>query len=311
MDRLLPLILLIFALGGFYLGLAGLFRLGSARPEIWFFGLGVRSRLGACKVLVVAASLLLLAIALNKKITLGRLLAPETESLQTANENLMKQLSAMQGELMDVRKQLQITVDEKNALDGLISRQGNGLAQKSDVVGELKTALLLRQRELSESQLALDKVRLDFNRLQSEQQQLNQNYIQTQEQLRQLESKYDVLNNEKISLGIKLEQATGQHEADLQKIQTDVSRLKGMLKDMERRTNLLRQGLSLREASDWTLEQEIQRLSGLISRQFDLNAPEHSEIASSFQRVTQALNEGTSLTKQAKIAEAKGGANSK
>lgn len=311
MDRLLPLVLLIFALGGFYLGLAGLIRLRSDRPEIWFFGLGVRSRLGACKVLVVAASLLLLAIALNKKITLARLLAPETESLQTANETLKKQLSAAQGELMDVRKQVQIVVDEKNTLDGLISRQGNGLAQKSDIVGEMKTILLRRQRELSESQLALDKIRLDFNRLQSEQQQLNQSYTQAQEQQRQLESKFDVLNNEKTSLAIKLEQATGQREADLQKTQTEVNRLKGMLKDLERRTNLLRQGLSMREASDWTLEQEIQRLSGLISRQLDLNAPEQSEIARSLQRVTQALSEGTSLTRQAKIAEAKGSASSK
>jgi len=311
MDRLLPLILVVFAMGGFYLGLSGLIRLRAEKPEVWFFGLGVRSRLGALKVLVVAASLLLLAVALNKKITLTQLLAPETESLQSVNESLKQQLKNSQNEIVEVRKQLQIALNEKNTLDGLISRQGNGLAQKSDVVGELKTAVLRRQKELAELQLTLDKARLDFGRLQSEQQQLNQAYTQAQEQVRQVELKFDVVSNEKTSLAIKLEQAGIQREADIQKSQVEIAKLKGMMKDLERRNTLLRQGLSLREASDWTLEQEIQRLSGLISRQLNLNAPEQSEIARSLQRVNQTLNEGTSLTKQAKIAETKGSAEKK
>jgi hypothetical protein len=216
-----------------------------------------------------------------------------------------------QNEIVDVRKQLQIALNEKNTLDGLISRQGNGLAQKSDVVGELKTAVLRRQKELAELQLTLDKARLDFGRLQSEQQQLNQAYTQAQEQVRQVESKFDVVSNEKTSLAIKLEQAGIQREADIQKSQVEIAKLKGINKDLERRNTLLRQGLSMREASDWTLEQEIQRLSGLISRQLNLNAPEQSEIARSLQLVNQTLNEGTSLTKQAKIAETKGGAEKK
>ena len=61
MERLAPYLLLLVGLGAAYLGVGGLVRLRPERPEFWLFGLGVRSRAGAGKVLVVAALLLLIA----------------------------------------------------------------------------------------------------------------------------------------------------------------------------------------------------------------------------------------------------------
>lgn len=130
MDKWFPLILLVFSAGGFYLALSGLIFLRPHRPEVWFFGLGVRTRIGAVKVLMVSASLLLLAYALNNKITLERLLAPETESLQSTAETLRLQLAASQRALNETRKQLQMQVEEKTLWMDLSQDKGMGLLKK-------------------------------------------------------------------------------------------------------------------------------------------------------------------------------------
>jgi hypothetical protein len=61
----------------------------------------------------------------------------------------------------------------------------------------------------------------------------------------------------------------------------------------------------LREANDWALEQEIQRLANLLSDQPELNSPRQTDISRSLQKINQVLREGTNLTKQAKVADSK------
>ena len=48
----------------------------------------------------------------------------------------------------------------------------------------------------------------------------------------------------------------------------------------------------LREANDWALEQEIQRLANLLSDQPEVNTPRQTDIARSLQKINQVLREG-------------------
>lgn len=165
--------------------------------------------------------------------------------------------------------------------------------------------LLKRQREISELSLNLDKARLDLSRVQGEQQQSNQALVAAQEQIRQIESKMDVLTNEKNSLAIKLQELATQKETDQNKKKIEIDQLLAAQKAQEGRLALIRQGLALRESNDWALEQELQRLNSLVSRQIDLNAPGQTDIARSLQRCSQILNEGATLTKQARTQDNK------
>ena len=78
MDKLVPILLLALGLGAAHLGIGGLLKLGPERSEFWLFGLGVRTRFGAVKVLVVALALMFLAYSFHKKGNFTRILAPES-----------------------------------------------------------------------------------------------------------------------------------------------------------------------------------------------------------------------------------------
>ena len=132
---------------------------------------------------------------------------------------------------------------------------------------------------------------------------MSQSYNETKDRVQQLESQADVLQNEKVSLKARLEQTSGQNEAELKRLREETGRLKSLYRDEERRASLLRQGLVLREANDWALEQEIQRLANLIAGQSDLSSPRQTDISRALHRISQVLREGTALTKQAKAAD--------
>jgi hypothetical protein len=106
--------------------------------------------------------------------------------------------------------------------------------------------------------------------LQREHEQVLQAYNQTKVKVQQLDSQVDTLQNEKGSLVAKLEQNSNQNAAELKALREENGRLKALYRDEEHRASLLRQGLVLREANDWALEQEIQRLANLLSDQPEL-----------------------------------------
>ena len=74
MDKLVPILLLALGLGAAHLGIGGLVRLRPDRPEFWVFGLGVRTKLGAIKVLIVALALCFLAYSFHKKGSIQKIL---------------------------------------------------------------------------------------------------------------------------------------------------------------------------------------------------------------------------------------------
>jgi len=303
MDKVVPLLLLVLGLGAAHLGIGGLVKLRPGRPEFWLFGLGVRTKFGAVKVLFVAIALLFLAYSFHRKGSITQILETAPTELQQQYDQLASRMKQAEKSIETYKHQLEALNQETEDCQKIVSRQGLGLADKNDVMGELRSSLGRRQKEIADLQGSLTRLKEQMGLLQKEHEQMTQSYKETQEKVQQLESQNDVLQNEKVSLKAKLEQTSGQNEAELKRLREEAGRLKSLYRDEERRASLLRQGLVLREANDWALEQEIQRLANLIAAQSDLSSPRQTDISRSLHKINQVLREGTALTKQAKAAD--------
>jgi chromosome segregation ATPase len=304
MDKIVPLLLLALGTGALYLGTAGLVRLGRDRSECWLFGLGVRSRVGAIKVLVVAAALFFLSYSSYKSGSLTRMLQSSVTADQEIYLNLTHKLNKAEETLTSYRNQIGALNQERIDCQNMVSRLGAGLANKNDIAGELKSILAIRKKEITGFESSLGKMRGDLNQLQQEYDQLSQLYRQSQDRSEKLESQLRSLQSERSTLEAKFAQVSSQNEVELRRMREENGKLRGLNRDVERRSNLLRQGLSLREANDWQLEQAVQRLANLLARQPDVNTPTQSEISRAIQQIHQTLREGAALTKNAKTAEA-------
>jgi chromosome segregation ATPase len=300
MDRLIPLLLVILGLGAAHLGIGGLLRSRKDSPEFWLFGLGVRTKLGAVKVLIVAVALCLLAYSIFRRGAVHEILQPS----DSPSAELLGRIEQANQMIVDYKAQIASLRRDREACQDIVSKQGEGLASKNDAAAELRVSLNLRQREIADLQSAQMRLQEEVNALKAQREQLTQSADQTQEKIRRVESQLDVLENEKVSLTAKLEK-TATSEQEFKRLAEENTKLKSLYKDQDRRAGLLRQGLVLREANDWALEQEIQRLSNLLADQPDVNTLRQTDIARSLQKINQTLREGQALTKQAKIADTK------
>lgn len=303
MERLAPYLLLLVALGAAYLGIGGLVRLRPERPEFWLFGMGVRTRVGAVKVLVVASLLLLLAYSVLRRGSIQRVLDLSQPVSDEQFESQRKELSRANEQLEEYRNQMAALNREKDACQEIVSRQGQGMAKTGDAAAELQASLSMRQREIGVLQSSLAKANEELATMRNDNERLVQAASSTKEQVEKLESQMDVLKNEKTSLALKLEAASKASESENSRLKEENSKLKAQYREQDRRARLLRQGLVLREANDWALEQEIQRLANLLSDQPEVNTPRQTDIARSLQKINQVLREGQGLTKQAKVAD--------
>ena len=303
MERLAPYLLLLVGMGTAYLAIGGLIRLRPERPEFWLFGMGVRSRAGAGKVLVVAVLLLLLGYTALRRGSIQRVLDPTQPASDEQFEFQKQQLSQASQQIEDYKNQIAALNREKEACQQIVSRQGLGLANTGDAAAELRAGLNLRQREIASLQSSLSKANDELTALRSDNERLVQSTSSAKEQVEQLESQLDVLKNEKASLGFKLEAASKANDSESSRLKEENSKLKAQYREQDRRARLMRQGLVLREANDWALEQEIQRLANLLSDQPEVNTPRQTDIARSLQKINQVLREGQGLTKQAKVAD--------
>jgi len=303
MEKFAAYLLLLVGLGAAYLAIGGLVRLRPERPEFWLFGLGVRSRVGASKVLVVAALLLLLGYSALRRGSIQRVLDPSQPASEQQLESQKQQLIRANEQIEEFKNQMTILDREKEACQEIVSRQGLGMARTGDAVAELRASLSLRQREIDTLQASLAKASDEATALRSENERLSQLSGSAREKLEQLQSQSDVLKNEKTSLALKLEAASKASESENSRLKEENNKLKAQYREQDRRARLLRQGLVLREANDWALEQEIQRLANLLSDQPEVNTPRQTDIARSLQKISQILREGQGLTKQAKVAD--------
>jgi len=303
MERLAPYLLLLVGIGAAYLAVGGLVRLRPERPEFWLFGMGVRSRAGAGKVLVVAALLLLLGYSALRRGSIQRVLDFSQPVSDEQLESQRLQLIQVNQQLEETKNQMAALSREKEACQQIVSRQGLGLANTGDAAAELRVSLSLRQREIGTLQSSLAKANDELASIRSDNDRLVQSSNSAKEQMEKLESQMDVLKNEKTSLALKLEAASKASESENSRLKEENGKLKAQYRDQDRRARLLRQGLVLREANDWALEQEIQRLANLLSDQPEVNTPRQTDIARSLQKINQVLREGQGLTKQAKVAD--------
>jgi len=303
MERLAPYLLLLVGMGAAYLAIGGLAHLRPERPEFWLFGLGVRSRAGAGKVLVVAALLLLLGYSALRRGSIQRLLDPTQPGSDEQFESQRQQLIRASQQIEEVKNQMAALSREKEACQQIVSRQGLGLASTGDAAAELRASLSLRQREIGVLQSSLGKANDELTALRNDNERFVQSSSSAKEQMEQLESQLDVLKNEKTSLALKLEASSKAVESENSRLKEENSKLKTQYREQDRRARLLRQGLVLREANDWALEQEIQRLANLLSDQPEVNTPRQTDLARSLQKINQVLREGQGLTKQAKVAD--------
>jgi chromosome segregation ATPase len=303
MERLAPYLLLLVGMGAAYLAIGGLVRLRPERPEFWLLGLGVRSRAGAVKVLVVAAVLLFFGYSVFRRGSIQRVLDPSQPASDEQFESQKQQVIQANQQVEEYKNQMAALNGEKEACQEIVSRQGLGMAKTGDAAAELRASLSLRQREIGTLQSSLGKANDELTALRSDNEHLVQSSNSAKEKVEQLESQLDVLKNEKTSLALKLEGASRANESENLRLKEENSKLKAQYREQDRRTRLLRQGLVLREANDWALEQEIQRLANLVSDQPEVNTPRQTDIARSLQKINQVLREGQGLTKQAKVAD--------
>jgi len=303
MERLAPFLLLLVGMGAAYLAIGGLARLRPERSEFWLFGMGVRSRAGAGKVLVVAVLLLLLGYSALRRGSIQRVLDPSQPASDEQFESQRQQLIRANQQLEEHKSQMEALNREKESCQQIVSRQGLGLANTGDAAAELRASLSLRQREIAVLQSSLSKTNDELTAIRSDNERLMQSSGAATEQMEKLESQMDVLRNEKTSLALKLNDASKANESENSRLKEENNKLRAQYRDQDRRARLLRQGLVLREANDWALEQEIQRLANLLSDQPEVNTPRQTDIARSLQKISQVLREGQGLTKQAKVAD--------
>ena len=257
MERLAPYLLLLVGMGTAYLAVGGLVRLRPERPEFWLFGMGVRSRAGAGKVLVVAVLLLLLGYSALRRGSIQRVLDFSQPGSDEQFESQRLQLIRANEQVEDYKNQIAALSREKEACQQIVSRQGLGLASTGDAAAELRAGLNLRQREIGSLQSSLSKANDELTSLRSDNDRLVQSTNSAKEQVEQLESQLDVLKNEKASLGFKLETASKANESENSRLKEENGKLKAQYRDQDRRARLLRQA--------WCFERQT---IGLWSRKF-------------------------------------------
>ena len=301
------LLFFLIALGILFLclGLGEMIRSRKQPREFWLLGLGVRSKAGAWCMVLIAAAFFGLAYSFYKTEALHHLLSSAGVS---KNVDLSKYLQALEQNRKDLEKfkiQLDTLEKEREDCQGIVRRQGLGLAGKNDVAAELRASLSLRQKEILGLTKTLGETRQKLELLQKDYEKLRQDDEQTIAKLQELDSKMALMRNEKIALQQKLDNTLKTSESELKRLKEENLKSLALYKDQERRSDLLRQGLRLHERNDWALDQEVQRLSTLISRQLDPNSPRQADIGRSIQRIQQVLRDGQVVTKQTKAADSK------
>ena len=304
MEKILLSFLILLGILFLCLGLGEMIRSRKQPREFWLMGLGVRSKAGAWCMVLIAAAFFALAYSFQKTKPLHHLLqsvgAPKNEDVSES----ARTLDQSRRELESLKVQVDALAKEKEDCQNIVRRQGLGLASQNDVAEELKVSLGLRQKEISALTKTLGETRQKLEILQSDYQQVRQDNEQTTAKLQELDSKVAQIQNEKNALQQKLDSGLNMSDTELKRLKEENLKSRALYKDLERRSDLLRQGLLLHERNDWTLDQEIQRLSTLISSQLDVNSPRQTDIARSIQRIHQVIRDGQVVTKQTKAADA-------
>jgi chromosome segregation ATPase len=305
MEKTLLFFLIILGILFLCLGLGEMIRSRKQPREFWILGLGVRSKAGAWCMVLIAGAFFGLAYSFHKMEALHHLLRSAGITKNVDLSEYIQVLEQNRKELERLKVQSDTLAREKEDCQGIVRRQGLGLASKNDVAAELKASLSQRQKEISGLTKTSGEARQKLELLQNDYEKLRLDDEQTIAKLQELDSKVSLIQTEKMALQQKLDGSLKTSDTELKRLKEENMKSRALYKDQERRSDLLRQGLLLHERNDWTLEQEVQRLSTLISSQLDVNSPHQTDIARSIQRIQQVLRDGQVVTKQTKATDGK------
>ena len=300
MEIVVPIVLVLLGLGASYLALGGLVRLGKERPEFRLFGLGVHSRLGSLAVLAVALALLFLAYSFWWQDSLIRGLQPELAGAQEEAKTRLARLDAATRSLQDLQAQVQQLTEQKREYQRIAGRRQTELAAQAK---SLEAALHRQQQAAAGFQESLAELDRLLEALQRQKEAAVQDFLQLKQELRSAESKLALAQQGHEELKGALARLTAEKQSESKSLREEIEKLKASYSDQRRRTDLLRQGLVSREANDWSLEQEIDKLANLISDEPDASFSRQTDIARTVQRIHELLREGTALAQQAKAAD--------
>lgn len=300
MEFVVPIVLVLLGLGASFLALGGLVRLGKERLEFRLLGLGVHNRLGALTVLAVALALLFLAYSSWRQDTLIRGLRPELEGAQEDAKDRLARLEAAGRSLQDLQAQIRQLTEQKQEYQRIAGRRRTELAAQAK---SLEAVLQGQQQAAAGFRESLAELNRLLEALQRQKEAAVQDSVQLKQELRSAESRLDLARQSQEELKGTLSRLSAEKRNESKSLQEQVRKLKAALSDQQRRTGLLREGLVSREAHDWSLEQEIDKLANLISGEPEASFSLQTDIARTLQRIHELLREGAALAQQAKAAE--------
>ena len=300
MEIVAPIVLVLLGLGAAVLALGGLVRLGKERPEYWLFGLGVHSRLGALTVLAVALALLVLAYSFWQQDSLIRGMQPELEGAQEQAKDRSVRLEAATRSLQDLQAQVEQLAKQKAEYQRIAGRRRTELAAQAK---SLEAALQGQQQAAAGFRESLTELNRLLEALQRQKEAAVRDSLKLKQELRSTESRLDLARQSQEELRGTLSQLSAEKQNESKSLQEEIRKLKASLSDQQRRTGLLREGLVSREAHDWSLEQEIEKLANLISGEPETSFSRQTDIARTLQRIHELLREGAALAQQAKAAD--------
>lgn len=300
MEIMAPIVLVLLGLGALYLALGGLVRLGRERPEFRLFGLGVHSRWGALTVLAAALALLFVAWSSWRQDSLIRGLQPELEEAREEAKDRSVRLETATRSLQDLQTQVQQLTERKQEYQRIAGRRRTELAAQAK---SLEAALHGQQQAAAGFRESLAELSRLLEALQRQKEAAVQDSLQLKRELRSAESRLDLARQSQEELRGTLSQLSAEKRNESKSLQEEIRKLKASLSDQQRRTGLLREGLVSREAHDWSLEREIEKLANLVSDEPEASFSRQTDIARTLQRIHEILREGAALAQQAKAAE--------
>jgi chromosome segregation ATPase len=300
MEIVAPIVLVLLGLGATCLALGGLVRLGKERPDFRLFGLGVHSRLGALAVLAVSLALFFLAYSFWRQDSLIRGLQPELEGAQQEARDRLTRLEVAARSLQDLQAQVRQLTEQKQEYRRIAGRRRSELAAQAK---SLEAALHGQQQAAAGFQESLAESKRLLEALQRQKEAAVQDSLQLKQELRSAESRLALSRRSQEELRGTLSRLTAEKQDESTTLQEEIRKLEASLSDQRRRAGLLREGLVSREAHDWSLEQEIEKLDNLISGEPEASFTRQTDIARTLQRIHELLREGAALAQQAKAAE--------
>lgn len=307
MEHLVPIVLLVLGLGAVYLGLGSLIRFGQGKFDYWLFGLRVRSRFGAVKVLLLAVALVGLSYFSHRQGSMVRMLKPELMNVKEDAKTKLTKLVMTSKSIKDLQAQIQLLILKDQECQRITNRQQTNLSNQLDRTEKLKVVLNRQQGAAENIEKRLTSMKGLLEALRREKEDVEKMFQEKQERLQLVESQLGSSQREQEPLKTKITSLTAEKESESKKLIEEIEKLKLRYQGEKERAGFLRYGMRSREVNDWSLEQEIERLSNLITNQPDITFSRQTDIARVLQKIHDILREGIALTQRAKAAEIRSG----